>query len=87
MFLRTLQLLIAGNPQKVSMLNWTVSLALKKKKRRTGPKPLDLEAAEQKENMGRLRVSPVKPKKKKGEPSVWAALPFYSVYREVCYGV
>ena len=26
-------------------------------------------------------------KRKKGEPSVWAALPFYSVYREVCYGV
>ena len=74
--LRTLLLLIAGNPQKVSMLNWTVSLALKKKKRRTGPKPLDLEAAAQKENMERLRVSPVKPKKKKGRAVCVGSSPF-----------
>lgn len=48
----------------------------KKKKRRAGPKPLDLEAAAQKENMERLRVSPVKPKKKKGRAVCVGSSPF-----------
>lgn len=51
-------------------------LGIEKKKRRTGPKPLDLEAAAQKENMERLRVSPVKPKKKKGRAVCVGSSPF-----------
>lgn len=51
-------------------------LGIEKKKRRASPKPLDLEAAAQKENMERLRVSPVKPKKKKGRAVRVGSSPF-----------
>ena len=51
-------------------------LGIEKKKRWTGPKPLDLEAAAQKENMERLRVSPVKPKRKKGRAVRVGSSPF-----------